>query len=241
MSSDMHKMDQINPTSREAYAIEGPGVGGNADVLAFLKHLAGVVVGPGIRILDIGFGQGEDLVQSLHRGAAKVCGADIAQASLDYVYERAGKHDGRLDLRLLDVCDEALPWEENYFDVAVCTEAIEHMPNPYRMVAEVKRVLKPDGIFLLAFPDPMDNDGYDGGKHAHTIPGFLHKPNFEKFMRQLYFHKPAHRQNGSSAWYTYENYKGPGIVDLFHIIAGNYTEEQLFGMLDSTVRIAEAW
>lgn len=232
----MNEVGRINPTAREAYLIEGEGVGGNADVMAFLKNLAGIKVDRGTKYLDVGFGAGADIVDAINMGADLVCGVDLAPASLAYVYDRLNKDNPKLDLRLLDCCDEPLPWDDDTFDIAVCTEAIEHMPNPYRMVSEVKRVLKHGGTFLIAFPDPADNLGYGGGQHAHVMPGFLEKPSFRRFMMQLYFHNGVHKQNGSSAWYTYENYKGPGIMDVFHMIAGNFTEEQLYGMMNNTVR-----
>ncbi|WP_462413671.1 class I SAM-dependent methyltransferase [Neobacillus sp. Marseille-QA0830] len=44
---------------------------------------------------------------------------------------------------------ESLPFLENSFDAAVCRIAAHHFPNPQNFVAEVARVLKPEGKFLL--------------------------------------------------------------------------------------------
>jgi SAM-dependent methyltransferase len=52
---------------------------------------------------------------------------------------------------------------DNSFDVIVCTQVLEHVPNPFLAVSELHRMLKPGGILLLtvpaAFPyhaDPQD-------------------------------------------------------------------------------------
>ncbi|WP_409304726.1 class I SAM-dependent methyltransferase [Peribacillus sp. SCS-155] len=44
---------------------------------------------------------------------------------------------------------ETLPFLENTFDAAVCRIAAHHFPNPQKFVAEISRVLKPKGKFLL--------------------------------------------------------------------------------------------
>jgi SAM-dependent methyltransferase len=132
----------------------------------------------------------------------------------------------------MDVSHEPLPFVDDSFNVVFCTETIEHVANPYFAVAEIKRVLEHDGLFVLAFPMPEDNLGYGGGQHGHVYPGFLLRESFERFMMQLYFRAPCRQANGSSAWYAYRNAKQGGkMVDIFSVIAGNYTEEELYGWL----------
>jgi SAM-dependent methyltransferase len=38
------------------------------------------------------------------------------------------------------------------YDVIVCTQVLEHVPNPFAAVAELHRILKPDGRLLLTVP-----------------------------------------------------------------------------------------
>jgi SAM-dependent methyltransferase len=54
---------------------------------------------------------------------------------------------GNVDFRLADA--EALPFADGTFDAVSCRIAPHHFPNPAAFVAEVARVLKPGGIFLL--------------------------------------------------------------------------------------------
>lgn len=45
-----------------------------------------------------------------------------------------------------------LPFKENYFDLIVSGQVIEHVRNPFKLVAEMKRVLKPNGYIILIAP-----------------------------------------------------------------------------------------
>lgn len=46
-------------------------------------------------------------------------------------------------------------FSDNTFDVAVATAIIEHLTDPNLFVAEVHRVLRPNGILILTAPDPF--------------------------------------------------------------------------------------
>jgi SAM-dependent methyltransferase len=51
------------------------------------------------------------------------------------------------------VCDiEDLPFEDNSIDVILNIAVLEHVPNPQKVMDEIHRVLKPDGIVYTAFP-----------------------------------------------------------------------------------------
>lgn len=52
------------------------------------------------------------------------------------------------------ICSDVLkmPFEDNYFDYAVCGEVIEHMDEPEKLVREIYRIIKPEGIFSISTP-----------------------------------------------------------------------------------------
>jgi SAM-dependent methyltransferase len=51
------------------------------------------------------------------------------------------------------VCDlVAIPVEEARFDHVVCTQVLEHLPEPQRVLGELGRVLKPGGTLWLSAP-----------------------------------------------------------------------------------------
>jgi len=227
----------------QAYSTEGEGIGADAGAIEVMEKNTLHRLQVDSRVLEIGFGAGYCILECLRRcPMGKVCGIDAAQMSLDGTLERvrvaqANENDtltASPSLYLLDVSHHFVSWQESSFDFAFCTETIEHVANPFYMVSNVKRVLRAGGVFVLAFPSPLDNLGYGSGKHAHIYPFFLVPESFERFMMQLYFKLDFKMQNGSSMWYVYRNYKGPEMVDVFKMISGNYEgeEQQLYGCMD---------
>lgn len=51
------------------------------------------------------------------------------------------------------VDNETLPFEDCFFDVVLSNHVIEHVPDQQRHLAEIRRVLKSDGIVYLATPN----------------------------------------------------------------------------------------
>ncbi|HTX62360.1 MAG TPA: class I SAM-dependent methyltransferase, partial [Acidimicrobiales bacterium] len=45
-----------------------------------------------------------------------------------------------------------IPVEEGSFDAVVCTEVLEHVPEPAAVLAELRRVLRPGGVLLVTVP-----------------------------------------------------------------------------------------
>jgi 2-polyprenyl-3-methyl-5-hydroxy-6-metoxy-1,4-benzoquinol methylase len=47
---------------------------------------------------------------------------------------------------------ENIPFEDNRFDVVLCSEVIEHVKHPFNFLQEIHRVLKPGGTLILTCP-----------------------------------------------------------------------------------------
>lgn len=45
-----------------------------------------------------------------------------------------------------------IPYDDTSFDVAICTEVLEHSPEPERLMKEVSRILKPKGKLYVSVP-----------------------------------------------------------------------------------------
>jgi len=54
---------------------------------------------------------------------------------------------------LCDLNYEAIPIDDKSFDVVVVGEVLEHLINPYRIVREFYRILKPNGILIVSVPN----------------------------------------------------------------------------------------
>lgn len=59
---------------------------------------------------------------------------------------------GLLDSRVREVVDEKIPFPDEYFDLVVSNQVLEHIPAIEPVISEIRRVLKDDGLFLCILP-----------------------------------------------------------------------------------------
>jgi SAM-dependent methyltransferase len=57
----------------------------------------------------------------------------------------------------------ALPFDDAVFDIVLCTEMLEHVPDPGAVLSEIRRVLKPGGRLVMTTPFlvPLHEEPYD--------------------------------------------------------------------------------
>ncbi len=53
----------------------------------------------------------------------------------------------------IDINYEKYPIEDGTKDLVLCLYTIEHLENPFNMLKEVERILKPGGVFVLGMPN----------------------------------------------------------------------------------------
>ncbi|MFA6135557.1 MAG: class I SAM-dependent methyltransferase [Phycisphaerae bacterium] len=103
------------------------------------------------RLLDIGCGLGKvaRCAKDMFLDAS-VYGLDISSKAI----EKARSFRSDIDYR---VCGELdLPFDEGFFDYAACRMSIHHYPRILDHLREVRRVLKPGGIYLIMDILPED-------------------------------------------------------------------------------------
>ena len=99
------------------------------------------------RALDLGTAAGHAALAIAPRVRA-VVGVDITAEMLEHARALAGERAIRnVEFRLADV--EALPFAPESFDLAISRFSAHHWASPARALAEVARVLRPDGRFVL--------------------------------------------------------------------------------------------
>lgn len=70
-------------------------------------------------------------------------------AQLDAKTQIIGGKYGELDY-ISDIC--AIPEKDSTFDAILCTEVLEHVPEPIKAIKEMSRLLKPGGRLILTVP-----------------------------------------------------------------------------------------
>ncbi len=94
-------------------------------------------------ILDVGSGTGAVMAELAPLGP--VYGVDFSSLALEFSRER-----GLMGLVHGDA--QALPFASGSFDVVVSLDTIEHLPDDRAAVAEIFRVLRPGGVFVMNVP-----------------------------------------------------------------------------------------
>lgn len=101
------------------------------------------------RVLDAGCGRGVGMQIILEQfGAAHVHGVDLDPLQVRHAQCRfASAPEGRVTLAVAGV--EKLPFPDQYFDAAFDFGMLHHVPDWQAGVAEIRRVLKPNGLFFF--------------------------------------------------------------------------------------------
>lgn len=92
------------------------------------------------KILDIGCGQAETLkfIKEHINSDAEFYGVDL---------EKNKKIPSFINFYEVDIDEQKLPFEKEYFDVVISTFVLEHLQNPQQLFLESNRVLKKEGYF----------------------------------------------------------------------------------------------
>lgn len=107
---------------------------------------------PGSRLLDIGSGRGALAAAAAARG----CVVTAVDAAPRMVSLLAAAHP-EIDVRVMDIHELDLP--DNSCDVATGGFVIHLVTEPLRVLAELRRVLRPGGTVALTTPGPCEDHG----------------------------------------------------------------------------------
>ena len=99
-------------------------------------------ISPADRVLDLG-----------SKTAAKV--DDVAGTVVAVDINRGALSRSDVDAEFVAADGTRLPFETNSFDYIHCDQVLEHVPDTGGLVAEAARVLKPDGLMYVDFPNRL--------------------------------------------------------------------------------------
>ncbi|HEY5255844.1 MAG TPA: class I SAM-dependent methyltransferase [Acidobacteriaceae bacterium] len=112
----------------------------------WMRKFVGFESYAGKKVLEVGVGQGTDLVQ-FAQGGADVSGIDITKRHLDLAARNFEVRGLRSQLRYASAA--AIPFENDSFDVVYSFGVLHCTDNTVRCLSECHRVLKPGGELIL--------------------------------------------------------------------------------------------
>jgi len=100
-----------------------------------------------LKHLDVGAGQGQLISRLKER-------FNVSSSACDY-------HSDRFNVQGVEMLDvnlnnDPLPYPDNSFDIVTCSEVVEHLENYRRLISEIYRVTKKDGLVVLTTPNVIN-------------------------------------------------------------------------------------
>ena len=131
-------------------------------------------------VLDVGTGTAQIPIELCRADpSAHVIAVDAADSMLDLAHQNIALADlgARIELRLVDA--KGLPFAEASFPSVMSNSIVHHIPEPRNVLAEMLRVLAPNGwLFVRDLMRPRDGDHLaglvemyagDAGPHAREM------------------------------------------------------------------------
>jgi SAM-dependent methyltransferase len=147
----------------------------------------------GLRILDAGAGElrNKPLCKHLNYVSQDIC-------QYEGKGDSHGLHTGVWDTSKIDlICDIVnIPEADASFDVILCSEVFEHLPNPIGALVEFSRLLKPGGKLIITAPFAS----FVHFAPYHYATGFS-KYWYEHHLREQKFDIAELSSNGN--WFRY--------------------------------------
>ncbi len=158
------------------------------------------LLGGGERLLDIGCWDGR-LLERIRdaRLYKELTGIDIVEAGVELSRKKG------FDAQVVDLNAGFLPFPDQHFDGITFLAVLEHIFDPYSVIREIRRVLRPGGILVIDVPNVASvtnrarillgripvtshDSGWDGGHlhyfTKHALDRFLRDEGFEILERK---------------------------------------------------------
>jgi 2-polyprenyl-3-methyl-5-hydroxy-6-metoxy-1,4-benzoquinol methylase len=116
-----------------------------------------------VSVLDVGCNRGlfGSLIRLGHGSVKRVVGIDISRLSCKHAKEQMG-----YDEAWCHNASELFLLNER-FDLALCMEIIEHVPDPMQVIKNVYTHLRPGGFAIFSCPEEVD--ALDGEFHVRRV------------------------------------------------------------------------
>lgn len=179
MVEQQQEKDTSLPWTGERYV---PELGGPIRLEHIHRYLLARDLVAGKLVLDIASGEGYGTAM-IAEVANWAVGVDISPEAVNHAQKTYKKNN--LEFRI-GSCVE-IPYPDQSFDVIVSFETIEHHSQHDEMMAEFKRVLRPNGQIIISSPDKYEYSVAPNFNNTfHTKELYRHE--FEKLLKAYFSH-----------------------------------------------------
>ena len=126
---------------------------------------SGFAIRPEDTFLDVGCGDGGASIFAARQGCA-VISTDVLPEKIEQLAKRLERTTAR-SVRCEVSNSNPLPVADSSVTRVVCTEVMEHVPDPEQFIRELARVGAPNALYMLTVPDPAAEHVQE--KLAHPI------------------------------------------------------------------------
>jgi len=119
-------------------------------------------------ILDIATGTGDLAISLASTSAKEIIGLDISDGMLEVGREKINHKSLEKLISMVIGDSEDLPFEDNTFDAITVAFGVRNFEHLEKGLAEILRVLKPNGIFVILETSVPTNPIYKTGYKFHT-------------------------------------------------------------------------
>jgi SAM-dependent methyltransferase len=138
----------------------------------------GFPIGADDVVADIGCGDGGSAAFCARQGAAVIL-ADIDPACIDAAAARLRAEPAAKPFQTHVTDSDPLPIATGACTRIICTEVLEHVPSPERLMAELARIGAPGARYLITCPDP----GAEAIQQRVAHPSYFAAPNHVRIIR----------------------------------------------------------
>ena len=114
-------------------------------------------------ILDIATGTGDLAILMAQTKAPKIIGLDISAGMLEVGKKKIQYKNLSNTIEMVLADSEEMPFEDSYFDAITVAFGVRNFENLEKGLAEILRVLKPNGVFVILETSVPDKNPYKQG------------------------------------------------------------------------------
>jgi ubiquinone/menaquinone biosynthesis C-methylase UbiE len=149
-------------------SIDGRDTGTPLNISKRVAYIRKFLIPAKSKVIDCGCGEGQYVLSLLQAFSVNTVGIEYQKDKV-----LTAQKTPELRNRVIQGDIEHIPYPDQYFDVALLNEVIEHIPDDRKALSEIHRVLAQDGLVIIFAPNrwyPFESHGVHLKKSGQKVP-----------------------------------------------------------------------